>query len=298
MQYFDVETKTWKPLPSMAHINAYEQNVSCHCAEYVGNYLYVAAHKQSGDNVMYRYDIVNNSWETLPPFLDSDHQINCLCSIDDYIYAISESKSVQRYSLPKNNWQSGANLSIFKKRDRKDAFFTVGTVVFKSKLFTIHGYKRNEGDSRSPNWVDKAAIVHCFDPTKNEWKQKESTCRPHFGFSLLVVNNRLYVVGGRISCLDNSHLCGSPAPVEVYNEETDSWSVLEQNDIPPNKLGAVEIEGKVYFLINKFPVDSGIRIPPGERYPVPLGEWEKLGKIDRTAVLCHVPVRRESVKTE
>ena len=173
MQYFDVETKTWKPLPSMAHINAYEQNVSCHCAEYVGNYLYVAAHKQSGDNVMYRYDIGNNSWETLPPFLDSDHQINCLCSIDDYIYAISESKSVQRYSLPKSNWQSGAYLSIFKKRDRKDAFFTVGTVVFKSKLFTIHGYKRNEGDSRSPNWVDKAAIVHCFDPTKNEWKQKE-----------------------------------------------------------------------------------------------------------------------------
>ena len=247
---------------------------------------------------MYRYDIVNNSWETLPPFLDSDHQINCLCSLDDYIYAISESKPIQRYSLAKNNWQSGANFSIFKKHDRKDALFTVESVVFKSKLFTIHGYKRNEGDSKLPNWVDKAAIVHCFDPTKNKWKQIESTCRPHFGSSLLVVNNRLYVMGGRISCLDNFRLCGSPAPVEVYNEEIDTWSVLEQNDIPPNKLGAVEIEGKVYFLINKFPVDSGIRIPPGERYPVPLGEWEKLGKIDRTAVLCHLPVRRESVKTE
>ena len=73
---------------------------------------------------------------------------------------------------------------------------------------------------------------------------------------------------------------------------------MEQNDIPPSKLGAVEIEGKVYFLINKFPVDSGIRIPPGERYPVPLGELERLGKIDRAAVLCYVPVRRERVKTE
>jgi len=203
MQYFDVETKTWKPLPSMARLNAYEQNVSCHCAEHVGNYLYVAAHKQSGDNVINRYDIVNNSWETLPLFLDSDHQINCLCSIDDYIYAISESKPLQRYSLAKNNWQSGANLSIFKKNDRKDTLFTVEAVVFKSKLFTIHGYIRNEGDSKSPNWVDKAAIVYCFEPTKNEWKQKESTCRPHFGSSLLVVSNRLYVVGGRISCLDN-----------------------------------------------------------------------------------------------
>ena len=46
-----------------------KQNVSCLGARYVGNYLYVAAHKQSGDNVIYRYDIINNSWETLPPFL-------------------------------------------------------------------------------------------------------------------------------------------------------------------------------------------------------------------------------------
>jgi hypothetical protein len=297
MQYFDVETKTWKPLSSMAHLNAYEQNVSCFCAEYVGNYLYVAAHKQSGHYVIYRYDIVNKSWGTLPPFLDCDHKINCLCSVDDYIYAISESNPLQRYSLAKHNWQSGANLSFFKKRGRKDTLFTVEAVVFKSKLFTIHGYKRNEGDSMFPNWVDKAAVVHCFDQAKNEWEQKTSTCHPHFGSSLLVVSDRLYVAGGRISCLDNVNLCGGPAPVEAYNEENNTWSVVEQKHIPPNKLGAVEIEGKVYFLINKFPVDSGIRIPPGGRYPVPLGEWENLGKIDKTAVLCYLPVKRESLKT-
>ena len=59
-----------------------------------------------------------------------------------------------------------------------------------------------------------------------------------------------------------------------------------------------EIEGKVYFLVNKFPVDSGIRIPPGELYPVPLGEWENFAKIANTAVLCHLPVKRESLKAE
>ena len=42
-------------------LNAYEQNVSCYSAEYVGNYLYVAAHKQSGDSVIYLSDIVNDS---------------------------------------------------------------------------------------------------------------------------------------------------------------------------------------------------------------------------------------------
>ena len=138
----------------------------------------------------------------------------------------------------KNNWQSGANLSIFKKRDRKDTFLTVGTEVYKSKLFTIHGYKRNEGDSKSPNWVDKAAIVHCFDPTKNEWKQKESTCRPHFG------------------------------------------------------------SGRVYLVINKFSVDDGIRIPPEQIYDVHLDEWEILTEAGNNAVLCYLPVKRESLKTD
>ena len=107
------------------------------------------------------------------------------------------------------------------KRDRKYLLVAVDAVAFKSQLFRIHGYKRNEGDSKSPNWVDKAAIVHCFDPAMSEWKQKESTCRAHFKSSLLVVINGLYVVGERISCLDNSHLCGGHVPVEVYNEKID-----------------------------------------------------------------------------
>lgn len=92
--------------------------------------------------------------------------------------------------------------------------------------------------------------------------------------------------------------CGSPAPVEVYNEDANTWSVVEQKRIPVNNLNAVEIEGRVYFIINKFPVDSGIRIPPGELYPVPLGEWEDLGKIEQSAVLCYLPLKRECIKTE
>ena len=77
------------------------------------------------------------------------------------------------------------------ERDREYALFAVDAVVFQPRsqgLFPqarekalgtrLVGfkYKRNEGDSKSPNWVDKAAIVHSFDPTTNEWKQKQSTC--------------------------------------------------------------------------------------------------------------------------
>ena len=86
--------------------------------------------------------------------------------------------------------------------------------------------------------------------------------------------------------------------VEVYDEKNNTWSVVDQPHIPPNNLGAIEVEGSVYFIINSFPVDSGIRIPPGEVYPVSLDEWENLGKVAKNAVLCRMPVKREDLTSE
>ena len=297
MQYFDVVTKTWQLLPSMPQVN--ERNQSYFCAEYAGNYLYVAAMKQFNHFVIYRYDTVNNSWGALPPFLGSNHQIECLCSVDGYIYAISESNPPQRYSLANNNWQSsGVKPSFFNTSSDNDKLSNVAAMVLKSKIYVIHGYRRNEmGTGRQfSHWEDKPAIVHCFDPAKNEWEQKASTCHPHFGSSLFVVNSRLYVAGGKNSCYNHLKPCGSP--VEVYDEENNTWSVVEQKHIPQNKLGAVEIEGRVYFIINKFPIDSGIRNPPGENYHVSINEWENLAKASSQAVLCYLPVKRENLKAK
>lgn len=141
-------------------------------------------------------------------------------------------------------------------------------------------------------------VLQRFDPNKNKWEEKATTCHPHFGSSLFVVNSKLLLAGGFLSITTDGRPYGSPAPVEMYNEETNTWSVVEQKHIPANNLNAVEIEGRVYFIINKFPIDSGIRIPPGELYPVPLGEWENLGNIDKSAALCYLPLKREFLKTD
>ena len=302
VQYFDTEAKVWHSLPSVAQLDK-ETNL-CFCAEYVGNYLYVAAKKESGQFVIYRYHIPYNSWETLPPFLDSDHMINCLCSFDDYIYAISESHPHQRYNLANNKWQTGANMPKSKLRsfitsDGHYRLSTVAAVVLKSKIYVVHGREKkeySEGRYSDYHWVDKPALVHCFYPANNEWQQKASTCSPHFGSSLFVVNNRLCLAGGNISCDGNGNPSGNPAPVEVYNDKNNTWSVVEQKHIPPNNLGAVVIEGRVYFIINKFPIDSGVRIPPAEVYHVHLDEWENLAKISDSAILCYLPINIESLR--
>ena len=283
--YFDFEAKLWKPLPSVAQSD--ENTSSCFCAERIGNYLFVAKQRPNESNFIHRYDVVNNSWVKLPKY-GNNHVANCLCSVGGYLYAINESNPPQRYSLTNNSWQGGEGLKVVENQEKLS---TVAATVMNSKIYVIHGYQRNESEGGKPSWVNKPAVVHCFDPKFNVWTKLESTCHPHFHSGLFVVNNRLYVAGGYIDDYGD-YL----APMEAYDESTNTWSVVPQKHIPPNDLGAVEIEGRVYFIINKFPVDSGIRIPPEEMYQIDLSGWGDVAKVNRKAILCYLPVKSENLK--
>ena len=289
MQYFDNEANTWKPLPST--IPSIEAS-QCHCAASAGNNLYVAGFEWGSGHYIYRYDTEGNVWEKQPHYCG---KINNLCIIEDIVYAISTNcnQVPQRYSFAKCQWQTFAKVSIMSNHSNR--FYNSGATVLHSKLYALYGSVKLESGG---NWCMQNAGLHCFDPVKNEWKVKATTCKPHFGSSLFVVNSTLYVAGGNEYVDENANVSGNPASVEGYDEENNTWSVVEQKHIPRNNLGAVEIEGRVYFIINKSPVDSGIRIPPEELYPVHLGEWENLAKIVSTAVVCYLPVKRESLQTE
>ena len=297
-KYLDVETKSWKPLPSMAKLN---NATECIGAEVVSNNLYVAA--RGDDSVdMYCYNTFRNVWETLPRCqCDFVSQVICMCSFNEYIYVFSDSEPPLRYSLSQNVWQSASELPFFKKLDHDEKLFSVTAVSIESKIYVLHGYYSKTYDRFQNKISAKPAVVHCFDPQKNEWEKKASTLSPHFESSLFVDNNKLYVAGGRVSvCKGNGRMytSGETAPVEVYDEENNSWCVVQQNHIPSNDLNAVElIGGKVYFIINKFPIDSGIRIPPNEVYKISLQEWEHLTTIYEAAVLCYLPVNKEMLNT-
>ena len=282
MQFFDIEAKTWKSLESLAPAADATQ---CYCAETVGSTLYVAGIVSLYYSI-YCYDIERNMWQNLP---HSCGKIEQLCIVDDYMYAISFdcNQVPQRFCFAEQQWQSFAKVGITGGR-----FFSSGATVLHSKVFVLYGKVLNTG------YISNA-VLYCFDPVKNLWEEKASTCQPHFGSSLFYLNGRMYVVGGNVCCnSSNGVLYGNSASVEVYDEGNNKWSVVDQKHIPANNLGAVEIEGKVYFIINRFPVDSGIRIPPGEIYPVSLDKWKNLSNIPSNAALSYVPLKRESLKKE
>ena len=284
MHYFDFNSKSWKSLTSLAPPAG---TTSIFCAETVGSKIFVAGAIKDNCNI-YCYDIEKNIWEK---HSQSNGQLSHLCTIGDYMYAFNSdcTKIPQRYSCCKRQWQSFAKVTV----PRRVTFFNSGTAVLHSKVFVLYGkgYVSRE-------WAVQNAVLLCFDPAKNMWEEKSSTCHPHFGSSLFVVNGKLYVAGGTVYIDPSGLLQGNPAPVEVYDQDNNKWSIVDQKRIPQNALGAVEIEGRVYFIIKKFPIDSGIRIPPGEVYPVSLHKWEKLSLISFMDIaLCYAPLKRESLNT-
>ena len=285
MIYFDVEEKQWQQLSSLAPVT---DILNCYCAETVGRQLFVAGNIEGVGYSTYCYDIETNKWQRHEEALPCG-QISSLCTVGDYMYAVPSDYSMipQRYSFPRRQWQSFAKFSL---SYHYTYYHNNGATVLHSKLYVLSGLHPYSGCHY--------ALLHCFDPVTNLWAQKASSCNPHFGSTLFVVNDRLYVAGGYNSINSNNMPYGNPEPVEVYDEDNNKWSVVDQKHIPQNTLGAVEIEGRVYFIINNFPIDSGIRIPPEEVYPVYLGDWKNLGNVANNAALCYVPLKRDSVQAD
>ncbi|KAJ7384540.1 hypothetical protein OS493_021171 [Desmophyllum pertusum] len=143
------------------------------------------------------------------------------------MYAISHYSAYtnqvpQRYNFATRQWQSIAKVGI---RGNNYLAYNGGAIVH-SKVLVLYG----DTSQRS------GSVLNCFDPVKNEWEVKATTCHVHFGSSLVVVNSRLYVAGGYVSSDGNGIPCGNPASVEVYDEKNNTWSVVEQKYIPPNTL--------------------------------------------------------------
>ena len=260
--------------------------------------MYVAA-KKAGDCIVYRYHVVNNTWESLPSCFGSANEIDCFCYLEDHIYAIHQSLAPHRYSVTTKQWQHVSKSSAVCNIHPK-TFCNKAAVVFRSSVYVLYAQGVNNKQlGYENNWQPRVAVLHRFDPKRNVWERRASTTDYHYGSSLFIVNNRLCVAGGKCSISwHDGGPNGNSAPVEVYDEQNNIWSVVQQTHIPPNKLGAVEVEGRVYFIINSFPVDSGIRIPPGEVYPVCLDEWADLGTIQTNAILCYMPIKMEQLTVE
>ena len=124
---------------------------------------------------------------------------------------------------------------------------------------------------------------------------------PSLWISPFLDNNKLYVAGGTISFNRDriSPQC-DPAPVEVYDEVRNRWSVVEQKHIPQTTLVQWRLMRRVFSSSTILQLILALESYRG-RYTTFLYRNGKrvhalgIGRISENAVLCYLPVKKESL---
>lgn len=111
-----------------------------------------------------------------------------------------------------------------------------GVVVLNGKLLIIAGYAMSDGN-KSPS-----ADVYQYDSCLNSWSKLADMNVARYDFACAEVNGMVYAVGG-YGMAGESLSCA-----EVYDPDTDKWTVIESLRRPRWGCFACGFEGKLYVM--------------------------------------------------
>ncbi|XP_022887669.1 F-box/kelch-repeat protein At1g67480 [Olea europaea var. sylvestris] len=111
-----------------------------------------------------------------------------------------------------------------------------GVVVLNGKLLVIAGYSEVDGTG------SVSADVSQYDSCLNSWSKLASMNVARYDFACAEVNGMVYAVGGY--GMDGESL----SCMEVYNPDTDKWTLIESMRRPRWGCFACGIEGKLYVM--------------------------------------------------
>ena len=88
------------------------------------------------------------------------------------------------------------------------------------------------------------ATVEAYHPQTNRWRKKPDMANLKTGFSTVVVDDEIYLIGGHAGVVFEEYL----TTVEIYNPRTEKWKVgvpMPTGNVP---FDAAVVNGKIYIL--------------------------------------------------
>ena len=160
--------------------------------------------------------------------------------VDDKIYAIGGEnlfEEPQRLDLvevydPVNDiWAKRADMPTI----RDD----VKAAVVRDTIYVIGG----AGWPRV-GWGPVLATLEAYHPKTNRWQKKSDMPNLIAGFSTVVVDDKIYLIGGHGGVAFEEYL----KTVEVYDPETERWDTGPPMPTGNSPFGAEAVNGKIYIL--------------------------------------------------
>ncbi len=181
------------------------------------------------------YDLKKDTWKSLSksPLEMSHFQA---ITFKDEIYVLGAFTGAYPHEIPipniyifnpvKNEWRKGPEIPEDRRRGAAGAF------VLNDKIYVVCGIQDGHWDGHVA-WFDE------YDPDTDKWKTMPDAPRPRDHVQVAVIDNKLYLAGGRLSTARiNQVLNTTIKEVDVYDFKTGKWSTLDaSNNIPTLRAG-------------------------------------------------------------
>ncbi|MFD2872444.1 Kelch repeat-containing protein [Mucilaginibacter ximonensis] len=145
------------------------------------------------------------------------------------------------YDTKTDNWQQLAGLPEGRRRGG------AGAAVYKGKLYLVCGILHGHHDGTN-------GLFDEYDPKTNSWKSLPDAPHIRDHSMAVVVNDKLYAVGGRNTSLHDPNNFMSffdkvVLDVDCYNFKTGKWSTLAAK-LPKGTGGGncVNLDGKIFYI--------------------------------------------------
>ncbi|MBE7171127.1 MAG: T9SS type A sorting domain-containing protein [Williamsia sp.] len=194
------------------------------------------------------YDPATNSWTNKAPTPVELNHFQAL-TIGGLVYAPgaftgafpheTPVPQIYMYNPLRDKWMTGTTIPVDRRRG------SAGAVAYKNKIYLVSGIK----DGHYAGWVK---WFDEYDPATNTWKVLPDAPRARDHFHAVVINDKLYVAGGRRSSDSTGEVWNLTIPeVDVYDFTIGQWSTLPVGSNIPTPRGgaAAQVLGNELIVI-------------------------------------------------
>lgn len=221
------------------------------------------------------FDLGSNTWEKKPETPFEMHHFQAI-TYKGEVWVMNAFTGTYPHETPipnihifnpkKNKWRVGAEIPADRRRGAG------GVVVHKNKVYMVCGIQDGHWDGHVA-WLDE------YDPETNTWKKLPDAPNARDHVHAVVVDDKLYVIGGRRSTAKIGKVLElTVSAVDVYDFETNTWASFSGSlNLPTERAGAavVALGSKILVMGG----ESSAQVPAHsevEAYNTKTMAWEKM----------------------
>ena len=163
----------------------------------------------------------------------------------------------EEYNPTTNTWTTKAEMPTPR--------FSFAIAVYHNKIYCIGGLIANSNPMRGSSVT---GAIEVYDPATDTWEVKKPMPTPRTQLEANVVNNRIYLIGGRTGG-QNSTVTSN----EVYDPVSESWTTKTDILYPVTEYSSTVIGSKIYMMGGQDEFNDSKNLDVNQIYDIETDSW-------------------------